>query len=438
AYACEIDQTLIRISVMYANFMQSQIEFFHQDSLQPFLLDPVDLVVADLPVGYYPDDEQARKYELKASEGHSYAHYLLIEQSLHYTKPSGFLIMLIPETLFSDEKSTALHTFFHKYAHIIGLIQLDEATFKAKQHRKSILILQKKGNETNDVKQPLLAKLPSFKNTNAMQDIMMKVKYRFKNADSWSLGGLNYMKEIMSITAGSSSLKFKLFAMHEEQVLAKGIVERIGHKHAMFHMTADEKDIQFELPVRGHRAAVGLLLDQLMEQHIIQSYQAIDAVGHRVAHGGEYFKESVLIDQSVLEKIDSLSELAPLHNPANLVGIIAFQEYLPDKPMIAVFDTAFHQTMPEKSYLYSLPYKYYEEYGIRKYGFHGTSHKYVAGKAAEIMHKPLEDLRLITCHLGNGVSVTAIEKGKSIDTTMGFTPLAGLQWEQDLEISTQQ
>ncbi|HLR23253.1 MAG TPA: acetate kinase [Pseudogracilibacillus sp.] len=234
------------------------------------------------------------------------------------------------------------------------------------------------------------------------------------------------MKKIMSINAGSSSLKFKLFAMPEEQVLAKGIVERIGHKNAVFHMTADEKDIQFELPVSGHRAAVGLLLDQLMEQHIIQSYQAIDAVGHRVAHGGEYFKESVLIDQSVLEKIDSLSELAPLHNPANLVGIIAFQEYLPDKPMIAVFDTAFHQTMPEKSYLYSLPYKYYEEYGIRKYGFHGTSHKYVAGKAAEIMHKPLEDLRLITCHLGNGVSVTAIEKGKSIDTTMGFTPLAGV------------
>lgn len=183
AYACEIDQTLIRISVMYANFMQSQIEFFHQDSLQPFLLDPVDLVVADLPVGYYPDDEQARKYELKASEGHSYAHYLLIEQSLHYTKPSGFLIMLIPETLFSDEKSTALHTFFHKHAHIIGLIQLDEATFKAKQHRKSILILQKKGNVTNDVKQPLLAKLPSFKNTNAMQDIMVKINDWFKNAD---------------------------------------------------------------------------------------------------------------------------------------------------------------------------------------------------------------------------------------------------------------
>ena len=234
------------------------------------------------------------------------------------------------------------------------------------------------------------------------------------------------MKKIMSINAGISSLKFKLFAMPEERVLAKGIVERIGNDNAVFHMTAEEKEIKFEIPVNGHRAAVGLLLNQLMEQHIIQSYQAIDAVGHRVAHGGEYFKESVLIDQSVLEKIDTLSELAPLHNPANLVGIIAFQEYLPDKPMIAVFDTAFHQTMPEKSYLYSLPYKYYEEYGIRKYGFHGTSHKYVAGKAAEIMHKPLEDLRLITCHLGKGVSVTAIEKGKSIDTTMGFTPLAGV------------
>src|SRR5699024_12010410 len=152
------------------------------------------------------------------------------------------------------------------------------------------------------------------------------------------------MKKIMSINAGSSSLKFKLFAMPEEQVLAKGIVERIGHKNAMFHMTADEKDIQIELPVSGHRAAVGLLLDQLMEQHIIQSYQAIDAVGHRVAHGGEYLKESVLIDQSVLEKIDSLSELAPLHNPANLVGIIALQEYLSDKSIVFVVDIDFHLT----------------------------------------------------------------------------------------------
>src|SRR5699024_1463214 len=177
------------------------------------------------------------------------------------------------------------------------------------------------------------------------------------------------MKKIMSINAGSSSLKFKLFAMPEERVLAKGIVERIGNDNAVFHITAGGKEIKFEIPVNGHRAAVGLLLNQLMEQHIIQSYQAIDAVGHGVAPGREDFTESALIGQSVLEKIDTLSELAPLHNPANVVGIIAFQEYLPDKAMIAVFDTAFHQTTPEKSYLYSLPYKYYEEYGIRKYGF---------------------------------------------------------------------
>lgn len=234
------------------------------------------------------------------------------------------------------------------------------------------------------------------------------------------------MKKILSINAGSSSLKFKLFAMPEEVVLAKGIVERIGSDNAVFTMNAGEKEIKSEQSVRGHKGAVGLLLNELIEQHVIHDYGAIDAVGHRVTHGGEYFKASVLIDQSVLEKIDNLSELAPLHNPANLVGIIAFQEYLPNKPMIAVFDTAFHQTMPEKSYLYSLPYRYYEEYGIRKYGFHGTSHKYVADKAANIMDKPLENLRLITCHLGNGVSVTAIDKGISIDTTMGFTPLAGV------------
>src|SRR5699024_3481096 len=234
------------------------------------------------------------------------------------------------------------------------------------------------------------------------------------------------MKKIKSINAGSSSLKFKLFAMTEEQVLAKGIVERIGHKNAVFHMTADEKDIQFELPVSGHRAAVGLLLDQLMEQHIIQSYQAIDAVGHRVAHGGEYFKESVLIDQSVLEKIDSLSELAPLHNPANLDGIIAFQEYLPDKTMIAVFDTAFNQTMPEKSSLYRRKDRCCEDHDTRQYRFWRTSHKYVAGKAAQIMHRQLEGFRLVSSRISDGVSVSACEKGRSIYTPMGCTRLAGV------------
>lgn len=232
--------------------------------------------------------------------------------------------------------------------------------------------------------------------------------------------------KIISINAGSSSLKFKLFEMPEEDLIVSGIIERIGKENAVFTMTAGNQKHVVSQPVYGHRDAVSLLLKGLIEQKVIASYTEIEAVGHRVAHGGEYFDKSVLIDESVLEKIDGLSELAPLHNPANLVGILAFKEFLPHARMVAVFDTAFHQTMPESSYLYSLPYEYYEKYGIRKYGFHGTSHKYVAERTAVLMGRPLEDLRIITCHLGNGVSITAIDKGKSIDTTMGFTPLAGV------------
>src|SRR5699024_8282467 len=158
----------------------------------------------------------------------------------------------------------------------------------------------------------------------------------------------------------------------------------------------------------------------------IHSLEEIYAVGHRVVHGGERFTDSVLLSDEVIEEIESVSELAPLHNPANLTGIQAFREVLPGIPMVAVFDTAFHQTMPEKSYLYSLPYDYYQQYGIRKYGFHGTSHKYVSQRASELMGIPLEQLRLISCHLGNGASITAIDQGKSLDTSMGFTPLAGV------------
>ena len=172
--------------------------------------------------------------------------------------------------------------------------------------------------------------------------------------------------------------------------------------------------------------AVQLLLDQLIEQCIIRSYDEIDGIGHRVVHGGEEFDDSVVITDEVLQKIEELSELAPLHNPANVTGIKAFQRILPDVPAVAVFDTAFHQTMPPSSYLYSLPYDYYEKYRIRKYGFHGTSHKYVTQRAAEILDRPIEQLRLISCHLGNGASIAAVEGGKSIDTSMGFTPLAGL------------
>ena len=172
--------------------------------------------------------------------------------------------------------------------------------------------------------------------------------------------------------------------------------------------------------------AVSMLLDKLIGLGIISSYAEIEGVGHRIVHGGETFSQSVLIDDEVLEQIEALSELAPLHNPANVTGIKAFRKVLKDIPSVAVFDTAFHQTMPESSYLYSLPYEYYKEYGIRKYGFHGTSHKYVSERAAAMIGRPLEQLRLISCHLGNGASIAAIQGGKSIDTSMGFTPLAGV------------
>lgn len=180
AYACEVDVTLLKISLMYANVLQQEVDIFHQDSLSPLLLDPVDLVVADLPIGYYPDDIQANQYELKAEKGHSYAHYLLIEQSIHYTKDGGFLIFIIPENLFTSDQSQQLHSFIHKHAHIVGLIQLSETTFKSEEHKKSIFVLQKKGNETKGVQQPLLAMLPSFKNKAAMQDMMMQIDQWFQ------------------------------------------------------------------------------------------------------------------------------------------------------------------------------------------------------------------------------------------------------------------
>lgn len=169
-----------------------------------------------------------------------------------------------------------------------------------------------------------------------------------------------------------------------------------------------------------------MLLNKLTEFGIIKDLNEIDGIGHRVVHGGEKFSDSVLLTDETIKEIEDISELAPLHNPANIVGIKAFKEVLPNVPAVAVFDTAFHQTMPEQSYLYSLPYEYYEKFGIRKYGFHGTSHKYVTERAAELLGRPLKDLRLISCHLGNGASIAAVEGGKSIDTSMGFTPLAGV------------
>ncbi|OKL36598.1 acetate kinase [Domibacillus mangrovi] len=235
------------------------------------------------------------------------------------------------------------------------------------------------------------------------------------------------MSKVIAINAGSSSLKFQLFEMPQETVLTKGLVERIGLSDSVFSMTTPTNAIDKEVTnIPDHAVAVQMLLSKLVSNGIVASLDEIDGIGHRVVHGGEAFDDSVLIDEAILAQIDELSELAPLHNPANVTGIRAFQNVLPNVPSIAVFDTAFHQTMPEKSYLYSLPYEYYTKYGIRKYGFHGTSHKYVTERAAQLLGRPIEQLRLISCHLGNGASIAAIEGGKSIDTSMGFTPLAGV------------
>lgn len=234
------------------------------------------------------------------------------------------------------------------------------------------------------------------------------------------------MAKIMAINAGSSSLKFQLLDMPAETVLTKGIVEKIGAKDSVFSIEVNGEKVKETRSISNHTEAVSLLLKKLMEHHIIASLQDIDGVGHRVVHGGEIFSDSVVINDHVLQKIEEVSPLAPLHNPANIVGIKAFQKVLPNVPAIAVFDTAFHQTMPEKSFLYSLPYEYYTKYGIRKYGFHGTSHKYVSQRASELLNRRIEQLRLISCHLGNGASITAIQGGKSVDTSMGFTPLAGV------------
>ncbi|ANX13204.1 acetate kinase [Fictibacillus arsenicus] len=234
------------------------------------------------------------------------------------------------------------------------------------------------------------------------------------------------MAKIIAINAGSSSLKFQLLQMPEEEVLTKGLVERIGLNDSIFTIEVNGEKIKEVKDIQDHSEAVSMLLDKLIKHNIISSLDEIEGIGHRVVHGGEKFNDSVLITEEVLKEIEEISYLAPLHNPANVVGIKAFKNVLPNVPAVAVFDTAFHQSMPEKSFLYSLPYEYYEQYGIRKYGFHGTSHKYVSERAAELLGRPVEQLRLLSCHLGNGASIAAIEGGKSIDTSMGFTPLAGV------------
>ncbi|WP_158736581.1 acetate/propionate family kinase [Alteribacillus sp. YIM 98480] len=234
------------------------------------------------------------------------------------------------------------------------------------------------------------------------------------------------MAKIMAINAGSSSLKFQLLNMPEEEVITKGLVERIGLDGPKITIEVDGEKVSETTPIPDHSIAVKKLLEGLTAHRIIDSLDEINGIGHRVVHGGEKFSDSVLIDEKVVKGIEEVSELAPLHNPANIVGIKAFKEILPDVSAVAVFDTAFHQTMPKEKYLYSVPYEYYEKYGIRKYGFHGTSHKYVGQRAAELMEQPQKDLKIISCHIGNGASITAIDGGKSVDTSMGFTPLAGV------------
>ena len=233
-------------------------------------------------------------------------------------------------------------------------------------------------------------------------------------------------KLILAINAGSSSLKFQLIRMPEEKLVTKGLIERIGLKDSIFTVEINDEKVKEVRDIKDHEEAVNIMLDSFEKHGFIENINDIEGTGHRVVHGGELFPTSALVTDEVEKQIESLSELAPLHNPANLMGIRAFKKLLPNIPHVAVFDTSFHQTMPEQAYLYSLPYQYYEDYGIRKYGFHGTSHKYVSQRAAELLGKPIEELRIITCHIGNGASIAAIDGGESIDTSMGFTPLAGV------------
>lgn len=260
------------------------------------------------------------------------------------------------------------------------------------------------------------------------------------------------MAKTMAVNAGSSSLKFQLLEMPAEQVIAQGVIERIGMDDAIvtikygaeivaerlvghsdddedhITITKDGKGKKYEnvVPIKDHQQAINFMLQKLTDLGIIEDFQEITGVGHRVVSGGEWFNHSVVVTDEVLAKIDRLADYAPLHNPANAMGIRAFQKLLPDALSVAVFDTSFHQTMPDVNYLYSLPYEYYTRYGARKYGAHGTSHRYVSARAAAMLGKDLKDLKLITLHLGAGASITAIKDGKSFDTSMGFSPLAGV------------
>ncbi|HAX03428.1 MAG: acetate kinase [Tenericutes bacterium GWC2_34_14] len=232
------------------------------------------------------------------------------------------------------------------------------------------------------------------------------------------------MLKILAVNAGSSSLKFQLFEMPEEKTIVSGIVERIGYDNAAIIFKYDGQKFVENHQILNHKVAVDMVIHGLLDRKIIESLDEIKGVGHRVVQGGELFKESAIIDDTVIEKIASLNDLAPLHNPANLTGIHAFQAALPNVIQVAVFDTTFHQTMTEDAYLYAAPYEWYEKYGVRKYGFHGTSHQYVSQRAAELLGNP--HAKIVVAHLGNGASLCAVKDGISVDTSMGLTPLEGI------------
>lgn len=234
--------------------------------------------------------------------------------------------------------------------------------------------------------------------------------------------------KILVVNCGSSSVKYQLINMENEELMAKGYLEKIGLPDSFLTHTVNGEKHKIEQVVKTHEEGMKLVLDQLThpDYGVIKDLKEIDAIGHRILHGGEKLSDSVLITDEVVDVIRECIPLGPLHNPAQIKGIEACREVMGDVPMVAVFDTAFHQTLPKKAYLYALPYEYYEKYSIRKYGFHGTSHRFVAKRVAELMNKPAEDLKIITCHLGQGGSLCAVKGGKSVDTSMGFTPLAGI------------
>lgn len=234
--------------------------------------------------------------------------------------------------------------------------------------------------------------------------------------------------KILVINSGSSSLKFQLFNMENENVLAQGLIQRIGINNSYLEFNNNQDKLVIEKEIPDHITAVKLLIDTLLSKDhgVLKSIEEIEAVGHRLVHGGERYKQAVIINQEIIKQLEKTVELAPLHIPPNIAGIKICQKLLPNKAQIGVFDTAFHHTIPEKAYVYALPYQYYQKHKIRKYGFHGTSHKYIAKRTAKLLDRPVEKLKIVSCHLGNGASITAVKNGKSIETSMGFTPLEGL------------